>query len=229
MQYASAEVLQNMDTPVNWSYSAIFNTIMGLYDDTDPTYGHKYMLAEKLFYKYYDEKQAVSARWICENYITFAREEGLTVYNCNDIIAKIVDNHNQEVHLGMQLKPIDIFQPETPVYWNPTAITRACQKHADIYEEKMREITQKTEMLEDWIATDWANAAYKNCRDLKYGWELYTKPRSINDLVEYCRESMFRTFWSHDFSGLCSPWIDDVIDYHNEHVIDTQKISGSVK
>lgn len=229
MQYASAEVLQNMDTPVNWSYSAIFSTIMDLYGDTDPTYGHKYMLAEKLFYKYYDEKQAVSARWICENYITFAREEGLTVYNCNDIITKIIDKHNRDVELGTRLKSIDKLQPATSVYWNPTAITRACKKHADIYEEKMREITQQTEMVPDWIATDWANAAYKNCIDIKYDFNLYTTPCSINELVDYCKGFMFKTFWGHDLSGLCYSWVDDVIDYHNEHVIDTQKISGGVK
>lgn len=228
MHSALAENIQNMDTPVNWSYSAIFNTIFDLYKDDDSTYSAGYMTAERLYYLYYDTNQAVSARWICENYNTIAREEGLSAHNCSNVITKLINNHNQSIKLGTQLKPIDILNPENDVYWNPASVTRACQKATDEYQEALTTIALQTDWPEE-VAIDHANRAYKNCINLKYNRELYNKPTSINDLLGDCEVLVFRPFMGYKFNAVCSKWIDYVIEHHNEHITNNKNISGTIK
>lgn len=225
---ALAENIQSIDTPVNWSYSAIFNTIFDLYKDDDSTYSAGYMTAERLYYLYNDTNQAVSARWICENYNAIAREEGLSVHNCSNVITKLINNHNQSIKFGKQLKLIDKLNPEDNVYWNPASITQACITAADVYQEALTTITLKI----DWpngLAIDQANKAFISCRDLKYNRELYHKPYSINYLLEDCKKLVFRPFAGYTFNDVCSKWIDYAIEEHNKSIRQTENISGTIK
>ncbi len=225
---ALAENIQNMDTPVNWSYSAIFDTIFDLYKDNDSTYSAGYMIAERLYYLYYDTNQAVSSRWICEKYNTIAREEGASVHNCSKVITELINNHNQSIKLGTQLKPIDKLNPEDDVYWNPASITRACQQAADLYKEAATTVVLQVGWPES-LATDYAADAKINCMRLKYNRELYNKPYSINYLFEYCTTVVFKPLAGQEFNDVCSKWIDYAIERHNEHIRNTENISKTTK
>ena len=221
---ALAENIQNLDTPVNWSYSAIFNTIFDLYKGNDVGY----WIAENLYYLYYEANQPVSARWICENYNTIARETVWQIFNCSDVITKLINNHNQSIKFGKQLKLIDKLNPEDNVYWNPASITHACSTAADVYQEALTTITLQIGWPND-LAIDQANNAFKSCRDLKYNRELYHKPYSINYLLEDCKILVFRPFAGYTFNDVCSKWIDSAIEHHNKHIRQTENISGTIK
>lgn len=229
---ALAENIQSIDTPVNWSYSAIFNTIFDLYKDDEASYDAGYYAAERLYYLYYDTNQAVSARWICENYNTIAREEGLLVHNCSNVITKLINNHNQSIKLGTQLKPIDILNPENDVYWNPASVTYACQQAADEYQEAVTTIVVQSGQDEGFatkLGRYQANKAFKRCRDLKYSRELYHKPYSINYLLGYCKGYVFEPVWGYKYDPICSKWIDYAIEHHNKSIRQTENISGTIK
>ena len=241
MQPAIAEDIKNMDTPVNWSYSAIYNTIMDLYkdsyangEDEKSIYGKSYMTAERLYYLYAEGNQAVSPRWICENYITIAREEGLTAYNCYDVITKIIDNHNKDIQHNTQLKPIDKLQPEELVYWLPVAITKSCRKMALTYNDLITEALMNRMQLQqsdaESVTSGWTVDVFNACKEIKYDLNLYLYQYSINTLINQCKVSVFsRNFLGKDYGYLCSTWIDDVINYHNDHVRSIQNISGNVQ
>ena len=226
-----AEDIRNIDTPVNWSYYALFNTIWDLYNEEPTTYSAGYYIAEKLYYAYAEANQAVSARWICEKYIYFAQEEGLTAYNCYDVITKMIDNHNKDIKFNRALKPIDKLQPDLPVFWSPVATTDACVKLADTYKELLIADNPIKVIASDArnFAVSESNSAFKRCRNIKYTHYLYSEPRSINELLQDCKQTVFQMIMGKTYDNLCLTWIDDAINYHNEHVRDIQNISGSIK
>ena len=227
--FSMAEDIQNMDTPVNWSYTALFHTIWDFHKDDDigeHTAGR--YLAEELLYLYVEEKRPVSARWICDNYYTYARDIKLKPHNCYDVIAKLIENHNTEVRLKTQLKPIDKYLLDEKVYWNPVAITNACTEITSQYEREMLEIVEE----EGWpssLAVNQAVVGYDRCIWLKYEFELYSKPYSIDELYEYCTSEVYMKYLGKTYEHLCSAWIDFAIEQHNELVQNTQSILGAVK
>lgn len=211
--FSMAEDIQNMDTPVNWSYTALFHTIWDFHKDDDTEeYALGRVVAEELLYLYADEKRPVSARWICDNYFTAARKAGIKPHNCYDVIAKIIENHNTEVQLKTQLKPIDKYMVDEKVYWNTVAIFNACKEITDQFEKNLVNIS--SQIGREFIA----GSVFEDCVWMKYNLDMYNKPYSINELYDYCTSKLYK--------GVeCSAWIDFAIEQHNELVQNTQAIS----
>ncbi|MBQ8473581.1 MAG: hypothetical protein IJ500_01830 [Alphaproteobacteria bacterium] len=215
---ALAENIQNLDTPVNWSYSAIFNTIFDLYDDNPLTYYAGYTVANRVYISYVYENKPVSARWICDKYNEFAREERalfapvdpqqFKIHNCYDIIEKIISTHNNQVQSQQIIKPIDKYMPDKKVYWISFAVEQACLK---VY------LINNLDMDES-----------ERCVNLGYDKKLHTKPYSINELFDDCVKNTSLPSGA-DITQICSSFTDYAIEEHNKRIRQTENISGTIK
>lgn len=210
---ALAENIQSIDTPVNWSYSAIFNTIFDLYDDSPITHYAGYIVANSVYTFYVFEEKPVSARWICDKYNEFARDQRallgqeFKIHNCYDIIEKIISTHNNQVQ-SQQIKPIDKYMPDKKVYWISIAVEMACN-HV-------------------YLMNDLDMDESLRCVNLGYDKKLHTKPYSINELFDDCVKNTSLPSGAN-ITQICSSFTDYAIEEHNKRIRQTENISGTIK
>ena len=207
---ALAENIQNLDTPVNWSVLATFNTIMNLHQN-DP---NAFSIADEVARKISFLSNPKSARWLCEKYIDKARSIGSKVYNCSDVITKIITEHNNVVLSQKNIKIIDKLMPDTKVYWNPASVSLACAMTELFY-------------LEENGLTD-VSLRYKNsnryvCNERKT-LDLYNKPYSINEMFDICQNFFFTSSNSTSLKKACSMFVDKALEEHNGMVKNQEQI-----
>lgn len=203
---ALAENIQNLDTPVNWSAVAVFNTIMNLHQN-DP---NAFYIADKVASKisiYSSEPH--SAKWLCEQYIYKAREEGSKAYNCSDVITKVITAHNNIVLSKKNIKRIDKLMPDTKVYWDPTAVSLACiDTRDDVEKNGPTDVSLRKGRL--CLESDTLG--------------LYNEPYSINELFDVCLNFFFTSSNSSSLNTVCSRFIDKALEIHHENVKNEEQI-----
>ena len=199
---ALAENIQNLDTPVNWSALAVFNTIMNLHQDNP----HASYIADSVASKISSPR---SAKWLCEQYNDTARYIGSKVYNCSDVITKIITAHNNLVLSQTNIKIIDKLMPDTKVYWDPTAVANACDDtHNYVEDNGFTEVSLRNENV---------------CYGRKI-LDLYNKPYSINELFDVCLNFFFTSNSSFSLNTVCSEFVDKAVSEHNSSVKNEEQI-----
>lgn len=208
---ALAENIQNLDTPVNWSALATFNTIMNLHQD-DP---NAFSIADRVAGGISIWGGPRSAKWLCEYYNGAARSVGSKVYNCSDVIKKVITAHNNIVLSQKNIKIIDKLMPDTKVYWNPVSVSSAC--------------TDTYIYVKENGPTD-VSLSNKNAKNAKFvcndreTLDLYNKPYSINELFDVCRNFFFTSSNSFSLNKVCSMFVDKALEEHNSIVTNQEQI-----
>ena len=202
---ALAENIQNLDTPVNWSALAAFNTIMNLHQN-DP---NAFYIADYVARTISLHRDPSSAKWLCEQYIDIARRVGSKVYNCSDVITKIITAHNNIVLSQKNIKIIDKLMPDTKVYWDPVSVSLACiDTFFDVEENGPADVSIRNKNV---------------CNDRKT-LDLYNKPYSINELFDVCQNFFFTSSNSSSLNTVCSMFVDIAVSEHNSNVKNQEQI-----
>jgi len=213
-----AEDITNIDTPVNWSYSAIYNTFMDLIKNEATTKSVAHRISETIVVNYIErnKNQPQSPRWLCEEYQTLAKTPSadlLKIYDCYDVLTKLVEYHNSQVQSNSRLKPIDTSTPDKQVYWLPYAIKEGCHTLAQTWVDAH----SKNGYYQDYNEEENVyRLQYNKCmNEVSDYTNLYNSKWSINQLYNLCKEHVFH---SAEFHSYCSKMIDATIEYHNEHI-----------
>lgn len=206
---ALAENIQNLDTPVNWSALAAFNTIMNLHQN-DP---NAFSIADDVARKISLYRDPSSAKWLCEQYIDVARRVGSKAYNCSDVITKIITAHNNVVLSQKNIKIIDKLMPDTKIYWDPVSVSLACiETFRDVEKNGPADVSLRNE-----------NAKIFVCND-RETLDLYNKPYSINELFGVCQNFFFTSSNSSSLNMVCSMFVDKALEEHNSNVKNEEQI-----
>lgn len=206
---ALAENIQNLDTPVNWSSLAIFNTIRDFHQN-DP---NAYFIADSVANYNSIYHKAFSAKYICTRYIEAAREYGSKAYNCSDVIAKLITAHNNIVLSQKNIKIIDELMPDTKVYWNPTSVSAACiSTYSYVTKNELTDVSIRNKNAKIFVCND---------RDTL---DLYNKPYSINELFDVCQNFFFTSSNSSSLNKVCSMFVDEALEEHNRSVTNQEQI-----
>ena len=204
---ALAENIRDLDTPVNWSALATFNTIMNLHQN-DP---NAFYIADGVAQLVSLYSSPESAQWICEQYIDTARKVGSKAYNCSDVITKIITAHNNIVLSQKNIKIIDKLMPDTKVYWDPISVSLACiETYGDLEENRLTDVSLR-------------NKNSNRCND-RETLDLYNKPYSINELFDVCLNFFFTSSNSSSLNTACSMFIDLALKNHNSRVTNQEQI-----
>ena len=196
---ALAENIQNLDTPVNWSISATFNTIMKLHQNDPNAFSIADDVASKVSIYGFDEP--ISAKELCELYIDSARSYGSKVYNCSDVITELIAAHNNIVLSQKNTKIIDKLMPDTKVYWTPAYVDFACMV-AISYAEK-NDVSLRNQTPNGNICN------YRGTLDL------YNKPYSINNLFDLCQNFFFTSSNRSSLNTVCQKFVDEAASMQN--------------
>lgn len=206
---ALAENIQNLDTPVNWSALAAFNTIMNLHQN-DP---NAFTIADDVAGSLSSFTSPKSAKWLCEEYIDAARKVGSKVYNCSDVITKVITAHNNIVLSQKNIKIIDKLMPDTKVYWDPVSVSYACiSTYSYVGKNELTDVSIRNENAKIFVCND---------RDTL---DLYNKPYSINELFDVCQNFFFTSSNSSNLNTVCSMFVDEAVSEHNSHVKNEEQI-----
>ena len=206
---ALAENIQNLDTPVNWSASATFNTIMNLHQN-DP---NAFYIADNVAMQISIYSKPGSAKWLCEHYINAARSFGSKAYNCSDVITKIITAHNNIVLSQKNLKIIDKLMPDTKVYWDPLSVSAACiSTYYHVEKDGPTDVSIRNKNAKIFVCND---------RDTL---DLYNKPYSINELFDVCQNFFFTSSNSSSLNKVCSMFVDEAVSEHNSRVKNEEQI-----
>ena len=205
---ALAENIQNLDTPVNWSAVAVFNTITSLHQNDPKGVDIAYDVAYDI--NRYD-KTLQSAKWLCDIYIDATRSAGSKAYNCFDVITKVITAHNNIVLSQKNFRIIDRMQPDTKVYWNPHQVFRACYETNDKAQSNgLTDVRSKNSEYCDYTVIETL--------------DMYNKPYSINELLDVCRKSLFTSSNSSSLNKVCSMFVDAAVTEHNMKVKNEEQI-----
>lgn len=206
---ALAENIQNLDTPVNWSSLAIFNTIRDFHQN-DP---NAFYIADSVARRNSIDSKALSAKDICTRYIEAARVYGSKAYNCSDVIAKLITAHNNIVLSQKNIKIIDKLMPDTKVYWDPVSVSSACiSTYSYVEKNGPTDVSLRNKNAKIFVCND---------RDTL---DLYNKPYSINELFDVCKNFFFTSSNSSSLNIVCSMFVDEALEEHNSNVTNQEQI-----
>lgn len=206
---ALAENIQNLDTHVNWSVLATFNTIMDLHQN-DP---NAFFIADDVASNISIYSNPKPAKWLCEQYINAARSFGSKVYNCSDVITKIITAHNNIVLSQKNIKIIDKLMPDTKVYWDPVSVSVACiSTHGYVEKYGPTDVSLRNKNSNRYVCNDRATL------------DLYNKPYSINELFDVCQNFFFTSSNSSSLNRACSMFVDEAVSEHNSRVRNEEQI-----
>ena len=206
---ALAENIQNLDTPVNWSALATFNTIMNLHQNNP----NAFYIADYVARQISSLSDPRSAKWLCEQYNDAARRVGSKAYNCSDVITKTITAHNNIVLSQKNIKIIDKLMPDTKVYWDPVSVSVACiSTHGYVEKNGPTDVSLRNKNSNRYVCNE---------RDTL---DLYNKPYSINELFDVCQNFFFTSSNSSSLNKVCSMFVDEAVSEHNSRVKNEEQI-----
>lgn len=218
---ALAEDIINIDTPVNWSYSAIyitFNVLTTKEGEKSPENAHS--IAEHMVKYYINANTAKSPKWLCEIYNDYVnRTETNTTekLNCYNIFKTLVEYHNKQIERNKAPDRINTSTPDEPFFWLQSAIYDGCKQfaHQDEYKK------------EDCISA----------MSKAFNYNFMYKELSINQLLDFCTENLYPISYRiyNEFDGPhleeeypdkiitktdCKKIINAAIEYQNKYADD---------
>lgn len=215
---ALAEDIKNIDTPVNWSYTAIYQTAKKYLErdcSLSPEVAHD--LAGIAVHYYIDDNSAKSPKWICDRFRTTISGYTDNV-NCSEFIEDLVKYHNMHIDYNKAPDRINTSTPDVRFFWLQSAIYAGCED----YEKKTRFLPNNEENYK------------KDCLEVMsqaFNYNFMFEARSINELHDFCKEELATYYEDYlEFDGThyyemqlfntdkpCTEIINKAIEYQNRY------------
>lgn len=216
---ALAEDIKNIDTPVNWSYTAIYQTAKKYLErdcSLSPEVAHDLAAIEVNFY--INDNSAKSPRQICDRFKRITMSGYRDNVNCSEFIKDLVEYHNRHLDYDKAPDRINTSTPDVRFFWLQSAIYAGCEHH-----EKQ---------FSSW--RDDAVLRKKDCLEVMsqaFNYNFMFEARSINELHDFCKEELATYYERYlEFDGPhyyenqlfntdkpCTEIINTAIEYQNRY------------
>ena len=221
--FANAEIIKDMNTPINWSTYAIYTALEEI--TTEKKYSTEHL--NDAFYiinTYF--KSPASATELCQAYISgFYNLKSLPPTGCAEFISTVIEKHNQYAHAVQKLKTITMQEPYQDTYWDKHLLDKACFNAIENIVNSVQDQIE-AKYIKQYTMAETLNANSEHvCKILNNHLDKYTETDktihiSVYNMFDTCNTAyknnrLFNTDIIYDF---CYEFIESYTDIQNQQI-----------